>query len=122
MRIWSKAAAIGLASALSLAFMSPSSAAPVSGGAGLRQAVPDNTTDVRWRGGWRGPGFGLGLLGGAIVGGAFGPRYYGYGPYGYYGPYPRYAYYPGPYYGGPYWGPRRYYGWRRYGGRHYRHW
>jgi len=117
MRIWSKAVAIGLASALSLAFMSPSSATSLSNGAALRAAVPDSATDVRWRGGWGGPGFGLGLLGGAIVGGIYGPRYYGYGPYGYYGP-PRYAYYPGPYYG-PYWGPRRYYGWRY---RHYRHW
>ena len=44
-----------------------------------------------WRGGW-GPGIGLGILGGAIIGGAiasqnpyyYGPGY-GYGP-GYYGP------------------------------------
>ena len=44
-----------------------------------------------WRGGW-GPGIGLGLLGGAIVGGAIANSYYG--PYGYYGP--GYGYYGAP--------------------------
>ena len=47
-----------------------------------------------WRGGW-GPGIGLGLLGGAIVGGAIANSYYPYG--GYYGP--GYGYY-GPGYAG----------------------
>jgi hypothetical protein len=64
-----------------------------------------------WRGGW-GPGIGLGLLGGAIIGGAIASNPY---PYGYYGP--GYSYGPG-YVGGPYgpcyWQRQRYwdgYGW-----------
>ena len=109
--ILNKAVAIGLAGALSLAAIAPSSAMPVNASA-VKQAVPGGVTDVRWRGGGVAAGVGLGLLGGALIAGAYGPRYYGY--YGY----PGYAYYPGPYYG-PYWGPRRYYGWRY---RHYRHW
>jgi len=74
-----------------------------------------------WRGGW-GPGIGLGILGGAIVGGAiasqnpyyYGPGY-GYGP-GYYGP--GYGYYgAAPAYvdDGCYWQRQRFwdgYGWR----------
>jgi hypothetical protein len=70
-----------------------------------------------WRGGW-GPGIGLGILGGAIIGGAIAssnPYYYGpgYGPGYYYGPgYPAYA--GGPY--GPcYWQRQRFwdgYAWR----------
>ena len=67
-----------------------------------------------WRGGW-GPGIGLGLLGGASVGGAIANSYYG--PYGYYGP--GYGYY-GPGYAGGAYGPcyvqrQRFwdgYGWR----------
>jgi len=107
---------MGFAGALSLA--TPSSAAPVSNAAALTQAIPSNTTDVRWRGRGFGWGLGLGALGGAALG--FGP-YYG----GYY--YPHYAYYPGPYYGygpGPYWGPRRYWGYRHRYWRHryWRHW
>jgi hypothetical protein len=58
-----------------------------------------------WGGGWRGgfgPGIGVPLFAGAVIGGlaasayAYGPGYYGVpGPYGYYpGPY---GYYPGPY-------------------------
>jgi hypothetical protein len=64
-----------------------------------------------WRGGW-GPGIGLGLLGGAIVGGAIAN-----GPYGYYGP--GYGYYGPGYAGGPYgpcyWQRQRFwdgYGWQ----------
>jgi hypothetical protein len=67
-----------------------------------------------WRGGW-GPGIGLGLLGGAIVGGAIANSYYG--PYGYYGP--GYGYYGPGYAGGPYgpcyWQRQRFwdgYGWQ----------
>jgi hypothetical protein len=71
-----------------------------------------------WRGGW-GPGIGLGLLGGAIVGGAIAssPYYYGpgYGPgYGYYGPCYT-AYGDGGPYGPCYWQRQRFwdgYGWR----------
>ena len=104
---------IGLAAALSLGAASPSSAAPVSDGAAIKQAVPGNVTDVRWRGGWFPGAVALGVLGGAAIAGAY--PYYGY---------PRYAYYPGPYYyGGPYWGPRPYWGWRhRYYYRHWRRW
>ncbi|MFC0240123.1 hypothetical protein [Rhodopseudomonas telluris] len=69
-----------------------------------------------------GVGLAAGLLGGAIVGGAFaGPHYYyGYGPSYYYAPAPVYA--PGPayvvdpgYYGSCYWQRQRFwdgYGWR----------
>jgi hypothetical protein len=105
---------IGLAAALTLGAVSPSSAVPISNGATLKQAVPAAVTDVRWRGGGFAGGLALGVLGGAAIAGAY--PYYGY---------PRYAYYPGPYYGGPYyggpyWGPRPYWGWRhRY---YYRHW
>src|SRR5215469_3185111 len=67
-----------------------------------------------WRGGW-GPGIGLGILGGAIIGGAIAssnPYYYGpgYAPGYYYGP----GYDGGPY--GPcYWQRQRFwdgYAWR----------
>jgi hypothetical protein len=77
-------------------------------------AVSTATPAHAWRGGW-GPGIGLGLLGGAIVGGAIANSYYD--PYGYYGP--GYGYYGPGYAGGPY-GPcyvqrQRFwdgYGWR----------
>jgi hypothetical protein len=66
-----------------------------------------------WRGGW-GPGIGLGLLGGAIIGGAIANSTY---PYGYYGP--GYGYYGPGYVGGPYgpcyWQRQRFwdgYGWQ----------
>jgi hypothetical protein len=71
-----------------------------------------------WRGGW-GPGIGLGILGGAIIGGAIAssnPYYYGpgYGPGYSYGPgYPAYA--GGPYGGPCYWQRQRFwdgYAWR----------
>ena len=109
-----KVIGIGLATALTLGAVNSSSAAPVSGAAALKQAVPGTVADVRWRGGWRGGWFpgavALGVLGGAAA----------IATYPFYG-YPRYAYYPGPYYGGPYWGPRPYWGWRhRYWRRH--HW
>src|SRR5215471_12966967 len=48
-----------------------------------------------WRGGFWGPGIGVPLVAGAVIGGlaasayAYGPGYYGVpGPYGYYGNYP----------------------------------
>ena len=75
-------------------------------------AVSTASPALAWRGGW-GPGIGLGLLGGAIIGGAIANSYYpyGYGPgYGYYGP----GYSGGPY--GPcYWQRQRFwdgYGWQ----------
>ena len=84
-----KALAIGLVSAFSLAGTSPSSAAPISNGAALKQAVPNGVTDVRWRGGGGfGVGLGVGLLGGAMIGGGYGPYYGGYYPGPYYGPGP----------------------------------
>jgi hypothetical protein len=77
-------------------------------------AVSTASPALAWRGGW-GPGIGLGLLGGAIIGGAIANSYYPYG--GYYGP--GYGYYGPGYAGGPY-GPcymqrQRFwdgYGWR----------
>lgn len=102
---------IGLAGALVLGAVSPSTAAPISNGAAIKQAVPGTVTDVRWRRGGFGAGVvGLGILGGALLAGAY-PYRYGYGYYG------------DPYYGGPYWGPRPYWGWRhRYWHRHWRRW
>jgi hypothetical protein len=77
-------------------------------------AVSTATPALAWRGGW-GPGIGLGLLGGAIVGGAIANSYYPYG--GYYGP--GYGYYGPGYAGGPYgpcyWQRQRFwdgYGWQ----------
>jgi hypothetical protein len=77
-------------------------------------AVSTTSPALAWRGGW-GPGIGLGLLGGAIVGGAIANSYYG--PYGYYGP--GYGAYGPGYAGGPYgpcyWQHQRFwdgYGWR----------
>jgi hypothetical protein len=99
---------IGLATALSLAVISPSSAAPISAGAGLKQAIPGNIMDVRWRGGWFPGAVAWGVLGGAAAIATY--PYYGYPRYAYYpGPY-----YPGPYYRGPYWGPRPYWRHRYY--------
>jgi hypothetical protein len=109
----SKILGFGLAGALAIGAVNPSSAAPVSDGAAIKQAVPGTVTDVRWRGGGLAAGVGLGILGGAVIAGAY-PYRYGY---------PAYAYYGGPYYGGPYWGPRPYWGWRhRYWHRHWRRW
>jgi len=72
------------------------------------------------RNGWWIPGAIIGGLAlGAIVSGAYGPYYYGPGPYYYYGPGP-YYYGPGPYYGrGYYYAPYRYRTYRHY--RHYGH-
>jgi len=78
-------------------------------------AVTTASPALAWRGGW-GPGLGIGLLGGAIIGGAIASSnpYY---PYGYYGP--GYGYYGPGYAGGPYgpcyWQRQRFwdgYGWR----------
>jgi len=107
-----KVIGIGLAAALTLVAVGPSSAAPFSDGAGLKRAIPAGMTDVRWRGGWFPGAVALGVLGGAA---------FAAGAYPYYG-YPRYAYYPGPYYRPYYWGPRPYWGWRHHYYRHWRHW
>jgi hypothetical protein len=94
--------ALGLAGAITLAAIGPVAAAPVSGGASLVAALPDHTTQVRWRGrgwGWAGAGIAAGLAIGAI---AASRPYYGYGPGYYYGPgyAPAYAY-PAPVYAEP---------------------
>jgi len=91
----------------------------------MKSMVDQNTTQVRWGGGWRGGGYGYrgggwgyrgglgyrglgyrglgyGVAAGAIVGGAIASRGYygGYGGYGgYYGGYPAYSYASVPYYG-----------------------
>jgi hypothetical protein len=108
--------------------------------AAMKSMVDQNTTEVRWGGGWRGGGWGYrggfgyrdwgyrglgyGVAAGALVGGAIASRGY-YGGYGgYYGSYPSYSYAAVPYYGygggygyGSYCPPyggyaaARYYGW-----------
>ena len=77
------------------------SAAPFADALAIRKAAATNLDTVRWNRGF-GWGFGAGLLGGAIVGGALAspyyygePYYYGYPPAAY-GP----GYYPAPAYGG----------------------
>jgi hypothetical protein len=92
--------------------------------AAMKSMVDQNTTEVRWGGGWRGGGWGYrglgyGLAAGALVGGAiassayYGGGYYGdsyaAAPYGYGG---GYGYgYGGGSYCPPYGGYARYYGW-----------
>jgi hypothetical protein len=97
----------GVAGTLALGTISPSHASPVStGAAALKAAVPNDVTDVRWRGrgwGYYGGGFATGLAIGAL---AARPYYYGYGPYYdpyYYGPPPAaYVAPPAPAYVAPY--------------------
>lgn len=99
----STAAALTLLAATAL----PASAAPVRDPLALKNAAPQLTDQVRWRGGgWRGGrawgGAAAGLAAGAIIGGLLARPYYGYGYYPYYG-YPAYyppVYAPPPYYGG----------------------
>jgi hypothetical protein len=62
-----------------------------------------------WRGHWRGPGIGFGLVAGSLAVPVAADAYYGYPAYGYYGPrvvrrayYVPYAYGPPP---PPYWDP-----------------
>jgi hypothetical protein len=89
-RVLSLTAAAVLAA--SVASFTSATAAPVVDALAIKNAAAIDVEQVQWRGfGW---GFGAGLLGGAIIGGALArPYYYGPGPY-YYGP-------PGPYYYGP---------------------
>jgi len=99
--------ALAIVSALALA--SPSFAAPVlSSTAGVKSAVADPVTDVRWRRGGVGPGIAAGVIAGAVIGAATAPGYYAYGPA--YGSYPAYGYpaygygayaYGAPVYGAP---------------------
>ena len=60
----------------------------------LKEAVPSHTTQVYWRrGGWWGPGIGLGIAAGAFTAAAVASRpYWGGGYWG--GGYPGYAYAP----------------------------
>lgn len=114
MSIWKTAIACTLAGTLIAGEGQQAAAAPMPTHVGAVKAmVPDDATQVHWRGG--GFGWGIGALAaGAIIGGAIAGGGY-YGPYGYPGPY--YGYGPG-YYGygyGPYYGaPYPYYGYRRY--------
>ncbi len=135
MSIRTKLVMLATAGMFALGAVAPTGAAPITAGsAALKDAVPSDVVDVRWRGhGWHGggiaAGIGLGLIGGALIAGAAGPCWgCGYGPYygygyapAYYGPpvvyvaprrrYWRRAYWgPGPYWGGrPYWGARPFY-------------
>jgi hypothetical protein len=132
-RTWkSRATAVVVAGATAIAGAFSASAAPVlTNTAALKQALPGEVQDVRWRGG--GAFFG-GLVMGGLLGAAFArpyyygyPAYYGYGygygyaPYAYGYSYPYYSYgygYPyGGYYSGGYYGGWRGYGWRGYGWR-----
>lgn len=138
-RSWkSRAMAVVVAGATAIAGALPASAAPVlTNTAALKQALPGDVQDVRWRGG--GGAFFGGLIAGGLIGAAFArPYYYGYpgyyGGYGYgYAPYAygySYPYYSsygygypygGSYYGGSYYGGGGGYygGWRGYGLRGY---
>lgn len=109
-----KLTAIGLAGTVGLGALAispvPAAAAPVVPSQNtVKQSVPSQTEDVRWRRGrWVGPAVALGVIG-AIAAHNYYRRPYGY--YGYYDPYyrPYYpAYYAPRYYYGP---PRYYYGW-----------
>ena len=111
-RSWkSRAMAVVVAGATAIAGALPASAAPVlTNTAALKQALPGDVQDVRWRGG--GLFFG-GLLAGGLIGAAIArpyyygyPGYYGYGygygysPYAYGYSYPYYSYGYGYPYGG----------------------
>jgi hypothetical protein len=138
-RSWkSRAMAVVVAGATAITGALPAAAAPVlTNTAVLKQALPGDLQDVRWRGG--GGLFFGGLLAGGLIGAAIArpyyygyPAYYGYG-YGYgYAPYAygySYPYYSSGYgypYGGYYYGGSGYYGgggyyggWRGYGLRGY---
>ncbi len=103
--------AFGLAGALTMTTVIPTSAAPVPANtATLKSAAPIQTTEVRYfRHHGFGPGAAIGSLALGLAGAA--PYYYGYG-------YPAYGYAYGPgYYG---YGPGYGYGWGPGWHRHYR--
>lgn len=80
----------GLAVALAVSVVAPTSAAPVlSNTAAVKSAVSDTVTEVRWR---RGPAIAAGV-GAAIALGALAASQ------------PRYPYYGATYYGSPYYAP-----------------
>jgi hypothetical protein len=116
MRIRTNLLVLATAGTFALGAVAPTGAAPITAGStALKDAVPSDVVDVRWRGhgGAVVGGLALGLIGGALIAGATRP-YYGYG-YGYGYGYPAYGYgYAPAYYGPPvvYVAPRRRY-WRR---------
>lgn len=106
-----KLTAIGLAGSVGLASLAipslPVAAAPaVPNQSGVKNAVPQQTEDVRWRRRHAGPAVALGIFAAAaatIAAHQYHRRYHRhyYRPYypGYYGYYgPKYYYGPGPYY------------------------
>ena len=122
-----RAITFGLAGALAIGLSATASAGPMPINPGVKNAPVGQVTDVRWRGGRGGRGFGpavgIGagiaagaLIGSAVAGGGYGPGYYYdepvygapvYGapvyaqPYGYEPGYPAQQYYaPGYRYGG----------------------
>jgi hypothetical protein len=126
MNLLTKTVAAALMTATVSSFAGSAGAAPLSASLALRNATAPAVETVQWRGGWRGGwggwrgggwgwgGAGIGLLAGAIIGGALASPYYGYGygyPYAYGYGYP-YSYAPA-YYGYGY-GPA-YYGGYGYG-------
>lgn len=88
-RLSSVAAAAFLATGVSL-FSGYASALPVADATAIKNSTASHVETVRWH--HRGWGFGAGLLGGAIIGGALAAPYYYGGPGPYYGP----GYYAGP--------------------------
>jgi hypothetical protein len=110
----SKLTAVGLAGTVGLGALAmssaPASAAPVAPSQNIvKQTLPQQTEDVRWRRRHVGPAVALGVFGavaGAIAADRYYRRNYYYQPY-----YPAY-YGPQYYYGPRYYGPRPYYyGW-----------
>lgn len=98
-RLKGSACVLSLAGALAL--VTPAMAAPVlSSTTGVKAAVSDHVTDVRWRGGGAvAAGVAAGVIAGAAIGAATAPGYY-YGP-----GYGAYAYDAPVVYGGTYYGP-----------------
>ncbi len=97
-----KTAAFALAGALLTGTLAPAVAGPVPGNvASLAKATPHQVIDVRWRhrGGAVAAGIAAGLIGGALIGAATAPYYYGPGYYE--PPPPAYYPYPGPVYAPP---------------------
>jgi hypothetical protein len=94
--MWKPAAILGLAAAMALSVATPAAAAPVlTNTTAVKAAVPDDATQVRWRGRGRGhwaPGVVGGLAAGALIGGAIAASPYYHGGYYAYDPYYTYPY------------------------------
>ena len=116
MRVWKTVIACSLAGVVIAGQIQQSVAAPLpTNVATMKAAVGDDVTQVHWRGGGWGWGFG-GLAAGMIIGGAIASGapygYYGrpyYGGYGYAPVYPRYYRPYRPYYSYGYYRPYRVY-------------